>query len=94
MRTHVHIVPTALTYLHTVPTEPTSVHTVATAHIHVGLYNNYDLDIIIHKSLRLYLSWDLSIVYHYHDFDNEKIFTNIFFCNVCLMQVPTALVWT
>ena len=45
-----------------------------------GLYNNYGLDIIVHKSLRLHLSWDSFIVYHYHD----RINTNIFFCNVFL----------
>ena len=49
---------------------------------HTCLYNNLDLDIILHKSLQLHLSCDSSIVYHYHDFENEKIDTNIFFCNV------------
>ena len=35
-----------------------------------GLCYNQDLDMIPYKSLRLHSSWDLFIVYHYHDCEN------------------------
>ena len=47
-----------------------------------GLCNNHDLDIILHKSLRLHLSAELFIVNHFLDCENQKIDTNIFFCNI------------
>ena len=55
------------------------------------LCNNHDLDMILHYPLRLHLSWDLFILYHYHDCENKKRETYLS-ATYFLMQAPKALV--